>query len=786
VDVVNRDRFAAIALFALAGPLVACNWTTLDPPPPQPAACYPPLALSAVPAASMDFTHIGGGDDFFAAPFPAIGRVSGDKTGVADAVNFPAPTPVGQRLVDLVSHDGYAITAGIVFKLGGATPAPLPSFAVPDAGAGDAGAGDAGSASPPPVMLFPVEGGPPVAISAGMTTTKDNHVLLTILPVQGLTLRENTEYAAIVTTTLTEGRQAPTMTSLCAVAQPPAGTSPPALPDAGLPDSSDVAEYLAGIRAAKALHVDCANIAAMSVYRTTDPTAAMRAASALAQSDYRQKQGACSIPLDRDVDKGSFRCTKAPFCVFKGTVMMPQYQRGTPPFAPFVQWGGGWPAGAVNAPSTAPAGCDTSVGSGPPPDPNSWTPTWLKARVIVTLPHAPPPTSAGYPVMALVRAGAGTFTDPLVDRGPTLGSACTETACRGPAEFIQSVGFAGITIDGPLVGESRLQPLLGENEDLSIFNFLNPLAMRDNLRQSALELTLLPQILAQLQIDTSTCDGVPPGPVRFDFGHLVLFSHSMGASISPLALAGAPFFRAAIMSGSGGSLLENIIYKAFPVPIDAGGSLLGLPSGCTLSEFAPALSLLQWAEEPSDSEVYARRMVRDASPEGASWWSPNARHVLMIQGLVDHDILPPIADVMTLGEGLDLGLGPNSCSGSPICDQVAVYGEVASPGYPSISSLLPLSGHGYGPLASLTGNIPWPANVPRRPGVTGDLTALVVQHRIDENREFDGAGCVVNGHEVIYESTLARHQVACFLYDFEHNVTPQIRAAGEEFASCGP
>ena len=43
----------------------------------------------------------------------------------------------------------------------------------------------------------------------------------------------------------------------------------------------------------------------------------------------------------------------------------------------------------------------------------------------------------------------------------------------------------------------------GADEQFLMFNVQNPLALRDNVRQSALEIALLPQVLARLEVDTS-------------------------------------------------------------------------------------------------------------------------------------------------------------------------------------------------------------------------------------------------------------------------------------------
>ncbi len=786
----------AAMICATGAALVGCdNLTPFEPPTAaDDHVCVPFPNGGGTPTIRMDFASVG--DDFFAAPFPAFGRKGDSSRTGSDGSRFPVSTALGDRLRQLLPTDGYAISAGIFFELSAAADASR----FPDALNRQAGAMGAGD-----VLLFPLDDPQTLAsIRVAQTNAPDgSHVLLNILPMQGRPLHENTDYVAIVKTHLA-GAQGATMAALCGAYGSKADGQ--ALPQVGL-GAADVGTYTHAIGVATAhWSVNCHSspdrdtIAAISVFHTGDPTAAMRAARDLARADYAREQGGCTVPLKRDSDGNhGERCSAAAFCVYAGLVKLPQYQRGSPPYLPYLQWGGGWPSSPVPVPQIAAPGChDDITQAGQPTDPASWTPTWRDARVVVTIPRTRPPPS-GYPTVVYVRAGAGTATDPLVDRGPQLYPDCNATTdCRGPAEVLQSVGFAGITIDGPLVGESRLDPGFDANEDLNIYNFLNPIALRDNLRQSAVELTIVPDILKQLKVDMSECEmgeqagdewvkGAVTGMASFDQGHLAMLSHSMGSSMSGLALATDPRYRVAILSGAGGSLIENVVYKAKPFPVYVAGSLLELPSDCRIDEFPAPVSLLQWATESSDTEVFARRMVVDEAPAHATWWSPTARSVLMIQGLVDHDILPPIADVMTLGASLDLGLGPNSCFADPLCDRRPVYGEVATQSYPSLADLLWMSGRSYGDLSVVTGNVPWPKLVPRPPNYAGDLTAVVVQHRIDENREPAGQPCMnLNGHEAIYESTLARHQYACFLDDFAHDRTPRVRAAGEELAPCDP
>jgi hypothetical protein len=223
--------------------------------------------------------------------------------------------------------------------------------------------------------------------------------------------------------------------------------------------------------------------------------------------------------------------------------------------------------------------------------------------------------------------------------------------------------------------------------------------------------------------------------------------HSMGATISPLALAFEPRFRAGILSGAGGSWIENIVYKLDPVPVKGYAELLVgyVGTGYSLSEWDPVLSMLQWALEPADPPVYAARIVREPA------FGP-PRHVLMMQGIVDHYILPPIANATSLSIGLDL-------AGDEIDDDV-----------PELASTTPL-----GPLLDLSGAhaIPLPAggNV----ATAGEaVTAVVTQHPSDG---------VEDGHEAAFQTEAPKHEYRCFLEGLKDGA-PRVPSPGGEFDAC--
>jgi hypothetical protein len=203
----------------------------------------------------------------------------------------------------------------------------------------------------------------------------------------------------------------------------------------------------------------------------------------------------------------------------------------------------------------------------------------------------------------------------------------------------------------------------------------------------------------------------------------------MGAWIAPLAVAWEPLLRAVVLSGAGGSWIDNVMYKQQPINIKKDAELIigYLTDGYSLTPFDPLLSLIQWAAEAADPQLYARYLV--AEPLAGA----EARSLLMVQGIVDHYILPDIANSLSLSLGLDLG-GPELDGGNA---------ELMADGQTPLGTLLPLTGRQTVTLPA-TGN---------RDGVT----ALVVQ--------WPGDG-IEDGHEVLFQTEPPKRQYRCFLETF--------------------
>lgn len=456
--------------------------------------------------------------------------------------------------------------------------------------------------------------------------------LLSIVPVQGFPLRPKTQYAAVVRRALTPGMS---------------------LTMARIADGDGPASYVAAYR-----KLALKDISGMAVFTTGDPVAQLA----------KFRDAALARPLPAPETPLALHETFDDYCVYGSTLQMPDWQSGTPPY---TSSGGGWREDASGAPIFQ---------------------RTEQANLWVTIPRAPMP-AGGYPTAIFVRTGGG-GDRPLVDRGPQAeeGGPALEPG-TGPALWFAKAGWAGVQVDGPLGG---LRNTTHGDEQFLVFNVQNPEALRDNIRESALELIVLAHALQGF--DVSDCSGAP---ARLDPGTLAIMGHSMGATIAPLAVALEPMFKALVLSGAGGSWIENVLWKRKPVEVRPLAELL---LGETLERGDPVLTLVQWAAEAGDPQVYARLVA--------------PRHVLMLQGIVDNYILPNIANSLSIPLGLSLG-------GDEI-DSVD--------GQTPLSTWLPLAGL---PQVAL----PAAGN-------------FVVQNPGDS---------IEDGHEVVFQTEPPKRQYRCFL-----------------------
>ncbi|HEY6463798.1 MAG TPA: hypothetical protein VIY73_26695, partial [Polyangiaceae bacterium] len=631
---------------------------------PVAASCAAPVAYPTN-TVGMRFERV----NLYDAPFPSDDLVNADGTIAIDTFpNLPDPDEVALvvQMKQMVASNarGFSEEAAVYFELGGAAhPINLPDMPT--------------SVTPQAnVFLMDVMPGSPDYLQRTPVTVRFDAIggpfgvpnMLTVLPLQGTPLRPKTTYAAVVTTAtgLEAGDE---------MGQIASGIRPAALSEAAF------AEYWAAMASLAQAGVAASEVAGLSVYTTDDPTTQL--GTVLADMLSRPLPA-----IDTPFHQTDLFDT---YCVYEATLPMPDYQAGDSPYT-FEDSGGGWQFDASGNPILQ---------------------RTEEAGVVVTIPRAPMPAS-GWPIAHFIRTGGGT-NRPLVDRGPEATNGGNPIAPgTGPALWFTMAGMAGAMVDGP---HEDLRNLTNDNEDFLMFNINNLEALRDNVRESAAEYALFAHVLAGLSLDVSDCPGTT-GPAHFDSSKMALMGHSMGSTIAPLVLAAEPMYRAAVLSGAGASWIENIIWKQLPTPIRPFVNLElrynDLDPPIDVQEDDPVVSLFQWAAEPADPLVYTRQLIREP-PAGQS-----PRQVLMEQGIVDHYIMPPIANATSLSLGLDLAGAPLDASST----------ELTADGAPTLEGVLAFSGHHQIALP-VTGN-----------QATG-LTGVVVQHPSDG---------IEDGHEMVFQT----------------------------------
>ncbi len=639
-------------------------------------ACGGGVQATSGVAVKMTFTRA----TLYDAPFPSDDLLKDDGTIALDLFQNPKKVDLLNQGLTILGREahGFSTTAGVFFQLT-AAPGPLPTMAQSVTKESPVFLVGVDPASPdygvrvPVQVSFHADGGPYGSAN-----------LLSLIPLQGRPLLPNTRYAAGVLRDLKDSKGNALGVSIDQ-AKLTAGVAAEGM------NAKTLERYVSAL--AELQKQGVGELSGVAVFTTDDPTAAFRVV----------KADALSKPLPAP---GAFTLTDTfdDFCVFSSTLKLPVYQAGEPPFSTM---GGRWVFNREGKPLVQKT--ETS-------------------RLVVTVPRKQLP-AAGLPTTVFLRTGGG-GDRPLVDRGQHAtyqGPAIT--AGSGPAMQFARAGFAGVMVDGPHGGPRNVT---GGDEQLLMFNFLNAGALRDNVRQSALEIVILAQVLKTLAFDATACPEARTAggaaTVSFDTTKLALMGHSMGATIAPLVMANEPMFKAAILSGSGASWIENVIYKIKPLEVRPfAETLIGYSGDQRLVAEDPVLSLVQWAAEPADSAVYAR----DAT-----------QHVLMFQGLVDHYILPRIANAMSLSLGLDLA--------GETFDSVE---QTKLPAQTPLESVLPFSGRSR-------------IKLPASGNLAGGLTGVVVQHPEDG---------IEDGHEVAYQVEAARREYRCFLESFAKGI-PRVPA----------
>ena len=317
------------------------------------------------------------------------------------------------------------------------------------------------------------------------------------------------------------------------------------------------------------------DVALVQIVTPFDPTAGLRAA-------YRALRDAPAPAIEGVALRADAHTL---YDAYEGVVHLAQYQAGAPPFDVSDGVQGGFVLDDDGVPivqRTEPV------------------------RFLLTVPKGEPPAD-GWPVCVMGHGTGGTFESGLGD-GPS-----------SEAHQLASSGWAMLAVSEPLHA-TRAGNRPGD-EDVLTFNFYNPIAGRDNWRQSTLEKVQLTTLARDLYVEDGGGKAIP-----FDRRRTSYFGHSQGGIVGGIFVGVEERVDGAFLSGAGAGFAPSLIEKTEPVVIaDVMRTVLGVPDDEPLDRFHPVLSLLQTFVAPVDPLYYGDAWRALADPP----------HLVATSGLFD-------------------------------------------------------------------------------------------------------------------------------------------------------
>lgn len=504
---------------------------------------------------------------FFGLPFPNDIRV--DDDGTVDMAGYPGRWhPIANTVIGRgeATTTGFGTNAPVYFTFS----APLATASLPPAAAS--------TATDSAVMLVNLDSGSPEYGERVPVATEFDPMFglykqmntLAVMPYPGFTLNEGTRYAAVLFDGLRSANSTPVKPAgLLAALAARSNDSGTRLSD---PDFTALADQYDDVARYVAARTDWepANIVAFTVFTTQTITPKMAAMTAAVD--------ALDVPEIRDVEVAR-DCAGAEVAAVDASVDMPRFQAG---ISPYLEQGG-----------------HVEIGG----DGLAVVQFFEPVKIRVAWPCREVPAD-GWPVIVHIDGTGSTYR------------AATENFADGYYGG-HDLNHAVISVT-PFMTEDRLDvkptPLLqlltlfglGDDQiaNLHFFNFLNPVAGANNLRQMAAEATHLKRVAQAIELDAGTA-GAASGLTTND-ADLAYYGHSQGALSAPLLLATDDEFDAAFVSAGGGGMQHAVQYRGDVRPLLDSVFLLG---GDELDSFHPITGAVQLLAEAGDPSNYADDMT---------------------------------------------------------------------------------------------------------------------------------------------------------------------------------
>ena len=533
-------------------------------------------------------------ETFFRLPWPNDLRQHVD--GTLDLAGFPVKTPFMQDYLltfDGIIH-GFATQGAVYFRFsGGLDEKSIPT--TPGESLEEASSVflvDVSEESPTYRQKVPVQ------VSYKESRQSVGSFSLVLLPFHGFPLRPKTTYAAIVTTSVKGADGKPVkrgrdMKRLLSDSTPSSGA------DGLFGTAWEV--YLPLRQYLEAVGREKTDVAAAAVFTTQEPVSLMGAIREVIYEDLPDHP----TPLELE-----YTTEASSYFLFSGTYEGPVFQAGEPPYRRS--------GGVIELDDD---GRPILVRTEP-------------IRFAVSIPKGEIPEK-GWPVVIYSHGTGGDFLS-----FHRSGVAANLAQVLDHDDVNVMAKFAMLGVDqvqhGTRCGEMTCNP------EMDFFNFSNPLAGRDNVRQGALDNFQIVRLLANMDIQAAPDIEVP---IKFDSDTIFFMGHSQGGLTGPPFLAYEPAVKGAVLSGAGGNMILSLLQKDEPVDIPTMVTLM-LGEDYAVDRFNPGLTLIQTFIEPSDAVNYGRLII-DEPPQGCT-----AKSIYQSQGIVDRYTPPDLMEALGISMGL--------------------------------------------------------------------------------------------------------------------------------------
>jgi hypothetical protein len=254
------------------------------------------------------------------------------------------------------------------------------------------------------------------------------------------------------------------------------------------------------------------------------------------------------------------------------------------------------------------------------------------------LSFAEPLTSRGYAIVGIDMAGHGSRFDPtdnLANMGQQLMSFSGDATLRD--------GFGDTT---------------GLVTQFDFFEgFLGVSAVRDSIRQSALDLGRVAQMIRRTDLDLSALAGPGSGDPKLDTRRIAYLGESFGTVVGSVFAAIEPNVDLYVLDVPGGGILDRLL----PASAEIGSLAIPLIDSIygpkqRVDRFNPLIGLMQSVIDGADPLTYAPHVLRDRFTIGVDMLGP--RSVVCLEVLGDQVLSNTGTDALARGLGLDV-LAPN-------------------------------------------------------------------------------------------------------------------------------